>query len=308
MSGTQFYKRKYKLSIQTYGGRTITLSENIQFSFSIDKKAIRMYQFGEVTIRNLSPATETEILKNGASVTLECGYVDGPYGQVFKGPIRQAIRGKESDSVTYFLRLICIDGDDALNLGICNFTIGNGQTLRQVAEMVARSSSTPFEIQVGQDFQSNDRLARSKTVYGKPGDTLRSIALDNDSFFFFDDGVANIMPLNSQPPARAINLNAQSGMIGMPSQTDQGVKIKALINPGIKLGGWVQLDNKSVITNQLQLGVPQTLLDLDGLYRIVGILATGDTRGQDWYYEMETVSQAGLIPAMMASPSNSGVQ
>src|SRR5262245_53894016 len=114
LSPYTFYGRKYKLSVQLQRGDAIEFSPDIRFTFSVDKDILRCYQFAEVTLYNLNAQTETDILKNGVSVTLEAGYENGAYGVIFRGPVRQVLRGKE-DAVTYFLRLVCIDGDDALN-------------------------------------------------------------------------------------------------------------------------------------------------------------------------------------------------
>jgi hypothetical protein len=101
-------------------------------------------------------------------------------------------------------------------------------------------------------------------------------------------------------------LNAQTGLVGMPHQTDEGINLKCLINPNLDLDSWVKLDNQSIIQNQLGFGVPQTLLDMDGLYRIIAIEATGDTRGQEWYFDITAINQLSSLPSMFTSPSQSG--
>jgi len=302
---TRFYDRKYSLAILTYRGQAITFSDNIRFTFRVEKRIDRVYQFAEITIYNLSADTETDILQNGQQIVLEAGYKNGNFGLIFQGFIRQPIRGKE-DGTTYYLKLICIDGDDALNLGVCDFVLSNGQTAQQIAERVARSASIPFDIKINGELPQQ-ATARAKIFFGQPKDFLRSLALNNNAFFYFDNGVANISALDQPPPPVVPNLNYQSGMIGFPAQTDQGVQVKTLINTNLLINNWFHLNNKNVILNQLEFGTPQTLLDLDGVYRIIGITATGDTRGNDWYYDIEAISQAGALPAMFADPNSSGV-
>ena len=302
---SRFYGRKYALAIKTYRDQAIIFDKNVRFTFRCEKRMDRAYQFAEITIYNLSPETETDILQNGQLVVLEAGYEDGNYGLVFQGFIRQPIRGKE-DGTTYFLKLICIDGDDALNLGLCDFVLSNGQTAQQMASEVARSSSIPFDVKISGDL-SQQSTERAKVFFGEPKDFLRSLALNNNALFYFEDGIANITALDQPPPSNVYDLNAQSGMIGFPSQTDQGIQVKSLINTNFKINSWFHLNNKSVVLSQLEFGVPQTLLDLDGLYRIIGITASGDTRGNDWYYDIDAISQAGAVPAMLGDSGFSGV-
>lgn len=311
LSGNSFFGRLYDLTIYTRGGNAIHFSENVHFTFTVHKVFVRVYQFAEITIYNLDAATETNILENGDSITLSAGYQNGSYGQIFSGNIRQPIRGKE-DGTTYFLKLICVDGDDAMNLGICNFVLSNGQTSQQIAQQTARSSSIPFEVKVGLNGPAQPQTQRGKVVFGSPGDTLRSTALNNNAAFYFDDGVGYMTPLIKQAPSSAINLsvpvgqNTTTGLIGMPVQTDQGIRAKVLINPNMKLDTWFHLNNRDIIAASLVFGVPQTLLDLDGFYRIIGIATTGNTRGNDWYMELEAISQAGAVPAMLAQSGQSG--
>ncbi len=119
---TTQYIRRWKLTVQTWGGLDIEIDQELRFTFTVNKSITRIYQFSEIVIYNLSPDTETSIFKNAKSVTLEAGYQNGAYGQIFNGSVRQVIRGKEN-GVTYFCKLICIDGDDLLNIGFANLVL-----------------------------------------------------------------------------------------------------------------------------------------------------------------------------------------
>lgn len=301
---TARYIRQYKASILTWRGDTIEIVDP-HFTFRVEKNITRIYQFAELTIHNLSADTETDIFKNGKELTIEAGYEDGPYGVIFKGPIRQPIRGKE-DGVTYFIRLVCLDGDDALNFGFSNFVLTNGQTAANIATQVCRNSTIPFDLATNPSLGAM-ATTRGKVVFGNPGDHLRSIAQDNNSMFYVDDGIAKISPLSIGPPPVVPEINATTGMIGIPYQVDQGIQVKILIDPTVRLDTWFKLNNQGVVQAQLELGQLQTLLDLDGLYRVIEIVATGDTRGQDWYFDITAISQHGPLPAMLVNPNQTGV-
>ena len=107
-------------------------------------------------------------------------------------------------------------------------------------------------------------------------------------------------------------LNANTGLIGMPQQTmGAGVNVRCLINPNIKLGGLIRLDQASVYRQALgndQVGPVTGLLgesttdgniyvdglpgsqlaaiNTDGDYIVGSIDYTGDTRGQAWYMDL----------------------
>lgn len=292
-----FYGRKYRIVVTTFRGEAIEVS-NLRCTFVVSKNIMNLYQFAEATIYNLSPFTETDIIQNGRFLTIEAGYEEGPYGQIFQGYIRQPIRGKE-DGTTYFLKLLAVDGDEQLNLGFCNFVLGAGQNAQTIAKQVARSSTVPFDVRVDADL-SQAKTQRGKVFFGMARDYIRSMAINSNSTFFFNQNKAYVSGISKGPPSSVVQLNAKTGMIGIPHQTDGGVKVRSLINPALDIDSWIKLNNREIVQNQLELGQLQTLLDLDGLYRVVGLVATGDTRGQDWYFDLETVSQAGYLPAMLA--------
>ncbi|MCN8743121.1 hypothetical protein MLW97_24575, partial [Escherichia coli] len=97
----------------------------------------------------------------------------------------------------------------------------------------------------------------------------------------------------------------------MPQQTiGNGVNVRALINPNIRVNGLIQLDQASVyrtalsnndiamaggqITDQNTDGnitlsgttSQPASIATDGVYIVRGIMYTGDTRGQAWYMDM----------------------
>lgn len=300
----QYYGRKYQLSILTVRNLAITLDSALKFSFTVVKQIVQTFQYSEITIYNLSADVETDILKNGVRVSLEAGYDNGAYGIIFSGSIVQAIRGKENQT-TYYLRLVVIDGDGPLNLGLASLATTAGTSVRELAKLVARSSTIPFDIEIDAGI-GDQKLQRGYSYMGRPGKLLRQIAKDNGANFYFSDGKAIIAKQNKPPSGNIPYLNAQSGLIDTPTQTDQGIKLRMLINPQITLGDWLKLNNQDIVVQQLELGVPQTILDQDGIYRIIGMTYTGDTRGQDWYADCECVSQTGSVMGMLSDPGQQG--
>lgn len=297
------YIRKYRLTITTHGGQVIEVPD-LRFTFRIEKRIPSIYQFGEVTIYNLSPDTETEIFKNGKSVTLEAGYENGPYGLIFQGPIRQPIRGKE-DGVTYFLKLICIDGDD-LMLAFSSVSLNRDQSFQQIANTIVRSANIPIEFTIDPTI-SQQKTARGKVIFGQTVDKLRSLGQSNNANIYVDNGKGYVSSVIKRPPAVVPKLNAETGMIGIPHQVDQGVAVRSLINPNFILDSWLKLNNQDIVQQEFGFMESPVFLDLDGLYRIIEIVMTGDTRGNDWYYDMVAVNQSGGVPSMLTSPSQNGI-
>ncbi len=84
-------------------------------------------------------------------------------------------------------------------------------------------------------------------------------------------------------------------MVGVPEATQQGIQVRTLLNPLLRVGHQIELNNKditqTIIKNQFYLGYQDVNALLianvdrgaDGFYRVIVIEHRGDTRDQEWY-------------------------
>lgn len=52
-----------------------------------------------------------------------------------------------------------------------------------------------------------------------------------------------MVPARGYLPGEAVVLSAGTGLIGTPKANDKGIEIKCLLNPRLRIGGRVRLDN-----------------------------------------------------------------
>jgi hypothetical protein len=153
-------------------------------------------------------------------------------------------------------------------------------------------------------FPDGGTLPRGKVLFGMGYTNMRIQAANMGATWSIQDGQIVIVPLSGYLPGEAVVLSSLTGMIGVPEQTQQGIKVRCLINPKIRIAGLVQIDNASI--NQISqaelsargfpgqlpfdrwAGTPQLYADVtsDGFYRVHVIEYTGDTRGQEWYADI----------------------
>ena len=98
----------------------------------------------------------------------------------------------------------------------------------------------------------------------------------------------------------------ETGLIGSPQVTSNGVQFKVLLNPLIKIVNpsmLIYLEPTSVsIKQQLaQIGQYFTILDNAGYYQVGSLHHIGDTRGNDWYTEVTGINSNGVLPFMVAT-------
>ena len=295
------YGRKYRIIVTNDGGPALDVSQ-LRCSFSVTKTMIMQPNYSEVIIYNLNAETENTIIKEGMRIIVEAGYEGEQYGLIFDGDILQPIREKE-DGVTYKLTLTSIDSDKFMNFGFANFSLLRGQSLRDVVTKVTNKAKYPSQLGDISKSLSNSKLTRGKVVFGLAKTVLRQVAQSQAATFYVDNNRVNIIKADDIPQGQVIELSPKTGLIGVPSQNEYGVIAKCLLNPRITLNSIVHIDNSLIKAQRAQLNQVVRTLDVDGLYRVIKITHIGDTRGDDWYTEIETVSQAGTIPNMISNIS-----
>lgn len=160
---------------------------------------------------------------------------------------------------------------------------------------------------------------------------MDNVAAQCGATWQFVDGQLNMLP-EGEYMHDAIVLNSATGLIGMPQQTiGNGVNVRALINPNIRVNGLIQLDQASVyrtalsnndiamaggrITDQNTDGnitlsgttAQPASIATDGVYVVKGIMYTGDTRGQAWYMDMMCEAR-GAADLVSSSARERGLQ
>lgn len=139
-------------------------------------------------------------------------------------------------------------------------------------------------------------LPRGKVMFGMARDFMRSAAKTTQTVWSIQDGKLIMVPETSYMPGEIPVITAETGMIGMPQQTQNGITIKMLTNPNVKIGTLIQIDNASVQRYEYSLNVgqqaqnerieQQAKLQDDGFYYVMIAEHNGDTRGNEYYTDV----------------------
>lgn len=295
-SGYQQYMRKYRVLVIPKTGRTGLDVSALRCSFYVDKSVSETPNYSQIAIYNLSRDTISSI-KAGDTVILEAGYENGNYGMIFTGQIVQPhiVREGGTDLV---LTLICQDGDAFLNSSFTATTISAGSTHSDVVAVCTKKSGTPMQTGMLTESLAAKVLPRGKTLFGRSAKYLSNVAAAAQSQFYIEDGVVNIVAASDYSANKAVELNPMTGLIGTPSQTDDGVSAQCLINPSIKLNTLVYINASLVAAKQASSSSETAVagVNTDGVYRIVKLVYEGDTRGDTWYCTFEAITQSGAKP------------
>lgn len=290
---TELYMRKYRIIAS---GVDIS---NLHCVFSILKTMSSEPNKSTLQIYNLSTKTRNSIT-SGKRIVIEAGYESGQYGLIYDGDIivvvNSGMNGK--DKLT---QIIAQDGDLFLNSGFINASYSKGQ--KSIDYFKQSVGAVGGETDAVTSEAKSSALPRGKVMFGSTSDYMRQFAKNEDALFFIDDGKINLVKAADPPRGQVVSLSPNSGLIGTPELSEDGIKGKCLLNPMIKLNGLVHIDNQYVemssnfaLASHVSGGGFST-----GIYKIIQFTHTGDNRGNDWYTDFIGIAQPGMVPVTGAS-------
>lgn len=227
----------------------------------------------EVKIANLDKATRDYILtetspfnknKQPKKLTVDAGRVSYGTARIFTGDIVSANISQPPDIT---LTIKALTGNYAKG----NIIARNQPSqigLRKIAEQVAK------DLGVSLDYQAKDK---SISNYSFTGGALKQIDKLGDTGgvnVYLDDNVLVVKDYNIPLTGKKRILNLDSGMIGIPELTEEGIKVKFLLDNQTTLGGALEIESKLNPT-------------ANGTYVIFKLGFSIASRETDFYFEAE---------------------
>jgi|WetSurMetagenome_2_1015567.scaffolds.fasta_scaffold325733_1 hypothetical protein len=315
-----------KLGLILYSGdKGLDLSD-LHIKFSVRAAQIESPNTASIRVYNLAKETVNQIQVRGefSDVTLNAGYVNGNYGVIFQGTIKQFHIGRESATDTY-LDILAADGDLGYNEALINTSIAAGHSQEEIIKALgaAMPQTTYDDKTLGESgiktSLTNFPNIRGVVLWGLPKIYLRNYASTFDAAWSIQNGKLVFQSNRAYLPGEIVKLNAETGLIGFPEQTDGGINITCLINSRMRIGGRVQIDNNVInqLVNQknnliaVAYNAPYAIqhnapLAGDGVYMIFAIDYDGDTRGHPWYCHLTCLAMDTTAPKDKAVPAESG--
>lgn len=304
MSEQQQWIRRAQLEIVGDDGITLDVSD-LHFRFEIRRGDLQTPNTADVRLYNLSQQTAREI-ERATSLRLQAGYESAGFGLIFTGNVRQVRNGRESPVDTY-VDILAADGDVMYAFATVDATLAAGSTAADQLRELSRQTGTPISDEVDMDALPKTPLPRAKTMFGMGRDFLRSIAETANSAWSVQDGQIVLIPRRGYLKGGAVALTSETGLIGLPEQTHDGIRARCLINPEIRIGHLVQIDNTSIqrarVTPSPSGEAANLLLPsvaADGRYRVISMDYRGDTRGPEWYADLLCLAVDDMVPPSVA--------
>ena len=296
---TNQYLRSASLIVGDASGNALDLSQ-MRIQFMVRNGSVQTLKQADIRIYNLSDTTAKQIENEFTQVQLQVGY-GGNLSLIFRGTICWVYRGRLNATDSY-VRIVAQDGDEAYNFAVVNQTLSAGWDPSTVYGAVAKSMS-PYGVAQGYTSISGNPAPRGKVLFGMARDRLRCLADSQQAGWGIENGSLNIVPYSTVMPGNVPVLNAQTGLLGVPEQTIQGIIVRCLLNPDVRSFGKLQIDNSAItsLTVKQQLTGSDVVIvpskDWDGFYVAHCVTHQGDTRGNEWQTEAICVAVDGTAPA-----------
>lgn len=297
---------RYGKLVVSKGSEGLDLS-NLRFTFEVLASDIETPNTALIRIFNLAQETVNTIIQEFDTVTLTAGYENGNQGNIFQGDLKQFYFGNRNN-VDNLLELRAGDGDLAYSKAVINETFPAGTTDQQTLSALAKSMGLPVAKTAEGFLTLGGILPRGKTLFGMARVHMGELAKRNNCRWSIQNGVVTLIPNTGYLPGTAVEINSATGMIGSPEQTDNGIMLRCLLNPTIRVGHAIKINNRDIVQASLRshFGFPSyksqyypATIANDGLYRVLVVEHFGDTRGkgEDWFTELTCLNIDPSSPA-----------
>lgn len=277
--------RLYKRDIRVLIGADNTGVEikNLFIEFEVVKEAVATPGEGFVRVYNLNENTETRIKQKFEQVRIFAGYGENT-GLIFNGDGRRVERDREElNRIT----TVTIGGNvSKITRARVNRSYEGQVTVRQIVTDALPS----FNL----DFDSVDVIPIAATqedfaFSGRTSDLLKKILTPLNIYYYEVDGVVGFSVIGETPEQTSIVINEFTGMVGTPSITDEGVKVKMLLNHQLNVNALVQIQSEVLDRAPNADAQNAKASEQQGVYKITKLTHKGDNREGEFLTEILAV-------------------
>jgi len=246
---------------------------DIDFEAKIHKSIEKEPNKSEITIFNLNADSRAFLAQDGMSVELIAGYTAADLnGQLFKGQIDLVENKREG--VNWKTKLIIRDGAKTTRNAKIEKTFAAGTTNKAVMEALIKVLTSAPVIKQSKRAKSDKKstvvplkkgnidlsavtgkLAKARTLKGLAIDYYAEFCRSFNLRFQINDGSLYTVGSNLSIIDEIIILDPESGLIGVPEQTETGWKFESLLRFDLQPGQKVRVKSNALSADILMTDV-----------------------------------------------------
>jgi len=272
------YLRKVRLTAKGSGGSIVInpggiLLHEIKIGFDVSKSISSTANSATIRLWNLQESTRNALGKELDDITLEAGYMPPEGGDnvgvIFQGQIRDVEHTRDGPDIVTILSTG--EGDKAFRRATISKTYPAGTKVEKVVEDIYAEMEKEG-VKRG-EWKFPETVEPFKRPYSMCGGCKREMdTLSRGKGFYWSvqNGAMELIPSDGFVGGLVL-ITPQTGMINVPTITDNGVKVSCLLNPEIRPGRRVRIESQVLEMNAE-----------GGEYRVSEVTYSGDNRDGDF--------------------------
>ena len=257
------------------GEETLTI-EDLFIRFRLRREATSTPASGTVEIFNLNETNEVRIRERGKRICLLAGYGDDP-SLIFDGSIRRVERLRAGlDRITR----IHVGGRAVAEPRRSMFVRSyEGEvTIRDIV----RDGVTELGFQIGPVDLIPEEAVETDFTYSGPTRLMISQRLDPFGVKWYEDGgviyFTRMQKTGDDRPA-GVTISEQTGMIGSPTVTDDGIRVRMLLDDRLKLDTRFQVQTSVISPGASGERTSKRAAEIEGAkWKVIEVTHAGDNR------------------------------
>lgn len=263
----------------------------IKIEFEVEKTTSGVPNTATIKLWNLKRSSRDTLKEEFGRITLEAGYLwAGNRGIIFDGFTRDVVH--EPNDVDIVTTLQCGDGDKAIRKSHVAKTYPKKTPVKDI---ILDIQSKMKDVKLGEIILPDniEPSKRAVTFMTTPQRALNELGRTYGFYWSIQNGALEIIP-HDKALSGLTYVTPRTGMIGVPTITDTGVIVQALLNPDIRPNRRVFIQSKT--TDEA---------GRSGTYRVSSAGYAGNNRDGDMLCEFEAELMKG-DKVVSESKSSSG--
>lgn len=255
-----------------------------------------------LSIYNLDPVLRGEIsVRTYNNIRVDFGYEDdgGIMTTIFEGKIIRP-QHKRQEVVTDETVIYAYDSGNFKTHGFFSKTYFDGANYYDIAEDILNRGNVKISYELSEKLKEYT-VKGSKSLYGTQDELLQNISKETGLTYKTENNVARVFG-NSEDLEEVVvfskktqngEILSESGLIGIPTLATDGIYLKCLINPKIKIFSKIKISNSIISSNQdgkfpeVEAGGQ---FSSSGIYKIVKITVEFSNDGAQNYMDLKAIS------------------
>lgn len=235
-----------------------------------NKATVELYNIAMDAMRDITTLAFKPLQNKNNEIAIFAGDEESGLSQCFAGEIQTAY-ADFSSAPTVSMHIEAAAGSYAALKASPPIAVDGSQSAESLIESFAKES--------GYAFLNNGVSAQVKNcvLNGSPIQKARAVAGMVGCELIIDDKVVTIQPFErGLDEGNAVLMSKDAGMLGYPAFTNDGIHLRCLYNPDLRLGGMVEV--QSVVPGA------------EGTWKITKLshsLVANSNAPEDWFSEVE---------------------